>query len=68
MTDDPRDVLLSLLRQTQPSEMDCDAFLDAIAEFADTGDLGDTQPLFDHHRRICPDCEEELEALLRALS
>ena len=65
---DATHTLSSLLRQTQAEEMDCDEFLEWMAAKADGLLPAERAPLFEHHRAICPECEEELQALMRALA
>lgn len=60
-------VLASLLRQTQADEMDCDQFLEWMAAKVDNLLPEEWEPLFAHHRAICPECEEELQALVQAI-
>lgn len=58
----------SLLAQTRDREMDCDEFLDQVAAYVDGGLEGsELRELMAHHMVICPECEEEIEALQRAL-
>lgn len=60
--------LLSSLGLTRDQELDCDAFLEKIASLVD-GAIKDEQvlALMEHHRIICPECEEELQILARAI-
>ncbi len=65
---DPRDRLAAKLAATRPEEVDCGTFIQQIAAYVDGRPLGEAEALFEHHRRICPECEQELEALRRALA
>ena len=64
--------LLIMLAHTQPIELSCDAVGVALGEFAEMHqqgrDVGLIMPLVDAHFEMCPDCREELETLLAALS
>jgi hypothetical protein len=64
--------LLIILAHTQSIELSCDAVGAAMAEFAEMHqqglDVGLTLPLVAAHFEMCPDCREELETLLAALS
>ncbi len=61
--------LRSSLALTQDREIDCDEFLERLAELID-GRLMDKDiaALMEHHRKICPECEEERQILERALT
>lgn len=68
MTDhDARQALTRLLAATQPDEMDCDTFEALLAEQVEGGLEGRLAELFEHHRRVCPECEEERRMLIEAL-
>ena len=67
MADDVTKVLGGLLSLTQPDEMDCDTFASLVAEHVEGLLEGEVAELFEHHRRICPECDEELQALKLAL-
>lgn len=60
--------LVELLARTRDVELDCDEFSRNLAALVDAR-LSDERlrALMDHHRRICPECERERAALLRAL-
>lgn len=62
---------LTMLAQTQTQELGCDeayAFLDFYADQVNRGeDAAALMPLVHHHLAMCPDCREELDALLRAI-
>lgn len=57
----------TLLDLTRDQEVDCDEFSRNLAAFVEGGIEGPLQALMEHHRKICPECEEEREALMRAL-
>jgi hypothetical protein len=61
-------ILRRLLDGTRDEELDCDRFLALLAPYLD-GTLGDTELLeqIAHHARQCPECDEELAVLKRAL-
>jgi hypothetical protein len=69
----PQDLrnLMRRLEKTQDVEYSCDeafALIDEYAELILQGeDVGDMMPLVQHHLEMCPDCAEELEALLAIL-
>jgi hypothetical protein len=64
--------LLSSVAMTEEREMPCDevyALMDQFAELVRGG--GDTSPLIplvEKHLAMCPDCREEVEALLEMMS
>lgn len=70
MSDDPKaaTTLRRLLEGTREQEIDCDRFLELLAPYLD-GRIGDAElrELIAHHARLCPECDEELEILRRAL-
>ena len=59
------------LTQTQAEELSCDevyALLDVFADRISRGeDAAALMPLVQHHLEMCPDCREELTALLRSM-
>ena len=59
------------LAHTQAQELSCDevyALLDVFAEVVSRGeDAAALMPLVQHHLEMCPDCREELTALLRSM-
>jgi hypothetical protein len=63
--------MLVTLAQTQTHELSCDdvyALLDVFAERVNRGDdAAQLMPLVQHHLEMCPDCREELVALLRSM-
>ncbi len=60
-------MLGKLLDCTRDEELDCDDFSENLAAFVE----GNTQPeiraLMVHHEKICPECEQERQVLMRAL-
>lgn len=73
-SDRSKEVLKNMLRkieQTQEIELTCGETFDLLDQYAEMVVNGDdpTQlmPLVKQHLDICPDCREELEALLRVL-
>jgi predicted HAD superfamily phosphohydrolase len=70
MTEDTKaaPVLERLLDGTREKELDCDRFLELLPPFLD-GRVTDTElrELIEHHARQCPECDEELAILRRAL-
>ena len=62
------DILRSLLETTRPEEIDCDRFLELLAPYLD-GRVTEEKlrDLIQHHAKQCPECNEELEILKRAL-
>ncbi|MCO4745207.1 MAG: hypothetical protein KC912_10500 [Proteobacteria bacterium] len=61
-------MLGQMLARTEDAELDCDAFVDALAVWIEGKLPAEQRTLFAHHRAICPDCEEQLLALERALA
>jgi len=70
MSDTPKAaaILRRLLEGTRDEELDCDDFLAQLAPYLD-GRLGedDLRERIAHHAQQCPECNEELEILKRAL-
>lgn len=65
--------LLTLIEHTREHELDCDAFLERLPAYLDQADAAPASPELNaahaellHHLRLCPECLEEFEALLRA--
>ena len=62
------EALLRLLDKTQEEELCCEdvhSLLDAFAEMAASGeDTRQIMPQVHLHMELCPDCQEEFEALL----
>ena len=67
LTDEQKSALRDLLERTQQEEMDCDTFLRELPAYVDGTCDEAVQVLMEHHRGICPECEEELEILKIAL-
>ena len=77
MNDQPKDsaatdaalALCSSLALTLDRELDCEEFLERLAELIDGRLRGsEFEALMEHHRKLCPDCEEERQILERALA
>jgi len=70
MSDDPKaaSTLRRLLEDTREEELDCDRFFALLAPYLD-GRMGDNElrEQIVHHARQCPECNEDLEILKRAL-
>lgn len=64
--------LATAMAATREVELGCDdvfRLLDECAEAAARGeDISQLMPLVDQHLKMCPDCREEYEALLRILA
>ena len=71
MTKGQAEKILRMIENTQLEELSCDEvfeLLDVYAEMAARGeDVIDLFPLVRHHLDMCPDCREELEALMRII-
>ena len=65
--DDAPKTVIELLKGTAPRELDCDEFVDALAPLLDERLAEDQVALVEHHREICPECDEQLLILKRAL-
>jgi hypothetical protein len=63
-----RATLARLLELTRSEELDCDGFADHVAALVEGNVEPKLEALLDHHREICPECDEEREALARALA
>lgn len=63
--------LLQMIENTQEIELACDdvyLLLDQYTEAVARGeDAKQLMPLAEHHIKICQDCREEFEALLRII-
>ena len=70
MSDNPKaaTTLRRMLDGTRENEMDCDRFFALLAPYLD-GRMGDDElrEQIAHHASQCPECNEELEILKRAL-
>lgn len=60
--------LRRLLDSTRAEELDCDRFLELLAPFLD-GRITEAalREQIEHHARQCPECDEELAIVRRAL-
>ena len=70
MSDDAKAavILRRLLEGTRNEELDCDRFFALLAPFLDGQvDNEELREQIAHHARQCPECNEELEILKRAL-
>ncbi|HVK10269.1 MAG TPA: hypothetical protein VM597_15995 [Gemmataceae bacterium] len=71
LTDDHIRDLAEVLIQTRPDELTCDEWLDRVGGYAEAVAAGRPVPagseLVEHHLAICPECREELDALVAAL-
>ena len=67
LSDAQRGMLNTVLGLTRDEELDCDAFLELLPAYVEGG-VRDEQlrALIDHHRAICPECEQERLLLARA--
>ena len=68
---DPRlKALARMIAETCDLELTCDELLDRVARYVETlkkrETPDDTLALVEKHLRLCPECREELIALLRA--
>ena len=59
--------LARLLELTRTDEIDCDGFSEHLAALIEGNVEPELETLLDHHRELCPECDEEREALARAL-
>jgi hypothetical protein len=63
--------MIEMIQKTQENELACDevhGLLDQFAEIELRGeDAAALLPLVQHHLELCPDCQEEHDALLRVL-
>lgn len=62
-----RTALARLLELTRTDEIDCDGFSEHLAALIEGNVEPELEKLLDHHRVLCPECDEEREALARAL-
>jgi hypothetical protein len=71
MQQDMPQQLLQVIQQTEEVEYSCDdvyRLMDQYVELVKRGeDTASLMPLVEHHLKMCPDCREEVEALLRVL-
>lgn len=63
--------LLRQVRLTREREIGCDQCLERAAEFAERAlagrSISEALEAVEHHLRMCRDCREEYDALLRSL-
>lgn len=69
--------LMHLLSETRDDELSCEEVFSCLDEYVECleshhgdvghGDVGGKKPLVEHHLSICPDCRDELHALIHAL-
>lgn len=64
---DPKATLALLLDLTRSEEIDCDAFAKHLAALVEGKVEPELETLLHHHRKLCPECDEEYDALARAL-
>ena len=57
-----------LLQKTRDDEVDCDQYTRHLAAWIDGGIKPELAELLEHHRSICPECDEERAALVKALT
>ena len=72
LTPEQIDGLVSALRLTRDTEVDCDECLSHVAEFAELELTGKPTPdalaVIAHHLSLCPECNEEYEKLKTAIN
>ncbi len=65
-------MMISMIMDTQEDDIDCDATFELMNQYAEMllrgEDVAQILPKVHRHIQSCPDCLEELEALLRTLS
>lgn len=71
MDDQSIERLMHLLCETRDDELSCEEVFNCLDEYVDCleshQDVGGKKPLVEHHLSICPDCRDELDALVHAL-
>lgn len=64
--------LIQMVDETLREEYDCAQVYELLDQFAEMVTSGEdaslVMPLVDQHLKMCPDCREEYEALLRMLA
>lgn len=64
-------VILNQIARTQEKELSCDAVYEVLDVYTEAVAHGEEaaalMPLVKQHLELCPDCQEEFEALLRVL-
>jgi len=69
VTEPSHERLRRALALTRDEEIGCDDFLARLAAYVEGRPESDVvKALMDHHREICPECEEEREILARSLA
>lgn len=65
------ETLARLTLSTRPDEITCDEWLDLVAEYAEAVKAHCQPPerlaVVERHTAMCPECLEELQALLEAI-
>jgi anti-sigma factor RsiW len=63
--------LAQVLLLTKPEELTCDQWLEEVPEYVELHATGQEIPkrfsLLEHHLAICPECAEELKAMVTAV-
>jgi predicted anti-sigma-YlaC factor YlaD len=71
LTPDEIQKMLDVIRATRDVEIDCDACLNQVGEFAESHLNGKAVPeglrAVEQHLSICGECREEFEALCQAI-
>jgi hypothetical protein len=71
LDDESIERLMRLLCETRDDELSCEEVYGRLDEYVDClmsrEDVGSIRPLLEHHLGICPDCRDELNALVHAL-
>lgn len=64
-------MLLDMLARTEPHEVSCDDVSTALAEFTEMHERGEDvkhlMPLVQQHLGMCPECQEEFQAVKAAI-
>jgi hypothetical protein len=64
--------LAQVLLLTKPEELTCDQWLDEVPAYVELLATGEMIPnrfaLLEHHLAICPECAEELAAMVTAVT
>ncbi|MCA9866692.1 MAG: hypothetical protein KIS95_03365 [Anaerolineae bacterium] len=63
--------LMHMLNETRSDELTCEEVFNCLDEYVDCleayQDVGGKKPLVEHHLSMCPDCRDQLDALIHAL-
>lgn len=63
--------MINPFSETRDDELSCEEVYNTLDEYVDClmahRDVGSVRPLLEHHLGICPDCRDELNALVHAL-